>query len=152
VRELGFLYAGDPNTNTLRYVNPTTGAQVLPAVSAGFAAFCCNEEMQVYNGTLYHAHWSDNIQAINPTTGAVLQTYDQPQVVGLAQVGATLWATHWADRQVGTWIPATNTFLPVFTTPELAGALAYDPFAQILWVGQLGTDSRPVSELVPRHG
>ena len=134
----GFLYAGDPNTNTLRYVDPTTGLQVLPSVTAGFANFCCNEEMQVYNNTLYRDHWSDNIQAIDPATGAVLQTYAQPQVVGLAQVGAALWITHWSEQQVGTWVPATNTFVPVFTTPQLAGALAYDPSAQILWVGQLG--------------
>ena len=53
-------------------------------------------------------------------------------------VGSTIWSTHWNARQVGTWDPATNTFTPVFTTPQLAGALAYDPGAGILWVGQLG--------------
>src|SRR5258705_2232391 len=62
----GFLYAGAPESNTLRYVDPTTGTEVAPAVAAGFSATCCNEELQIFNGTLYHAHWNDNIQAINP--------------------------------------------------------------------------------------
>ncbi|TAK89974.1 MAG: PEP-CTERM sorting domain-containing protein [Burkholderiaceae bacterium] len=99
--------------------------------------------MQFAGGKLYHAHWVDNIQQINPVTGAVLATFDQPQVVGMALVGGTIWITHWANQQVGIWDPNTNIFTPVFNTPQLAGALAYDPSAGILWVGQLGGQILP---------
>jgi hypothetical protein len=132
----GFLYSGDPNSNTLRTID--YNGNLLTSVTAGFANACCNEEMQFSNGNLYHAHWSDNIQQIDPVTGAVIQTFAQPDVVGLAVVGSTIWSTHWNAQQVGTWDPGTNVFTPVFTTPQLAGALAYDPGAGILWVGQLG--------------
>ena len=132
----GFLYAGEPNTNTLRTIDYNGG--LLTSVAAGFPDSCCNEEMQFAGGNLYHAHWADNIQRIDPVTGAVLQTFDQPQVVGMALVGSTLWITNWGARQVGTWDPVTNTFTPMFTTPDLAGALAYDPDSGILWVGQFG--------------
>ena len=94
--------------------------------------------MQFANGQLYHAHYADNIQQINPATGAVIQTFARSNVVGLALVGGTIWMTNWDARQVGTWDPATNVFAPIFTTPQLAGALAYDPDSGILWVGQLG--------------
>jgi uncharacterized repeat protein (TIGR01451 family) len=49
--------------------------------------------------------------------------------------GGTLWITHWAAQQVGTFDPATNTFTPMFSTPSAAGGLAYDPSNNILWVG-----------------
>lgn len=132
----GFLYSGDPLTNTLRTID-YNGA-LLTSVTGGFPNTCCNEEMQFASGKLYHAHYADNIQQIDPVTGAVLATFSQPDVVGLALVGSTIWITHWSAEQVGTWNPATNTFTPVFSTPEFAGALAFDPVADILWVGQLG--------------
>jgi hypothetical protein len=133
----GFLYSGDPNTNTLRTIDYS--GNLLTSTAAGFPNnTCCNEEMQFFNGNLYHAHWVDNIQQIDPTTGAVLATFPQPQVVGMAQVGGQLWITHWANQQVGTWDPGTNIFTSVFTTPQFAGALAFDPSSNILWVGQLG--------------
>jgi hypothetical protein len=132
----GFLYSGDPNTNTLRTID--YNGNLLTSVPAGFANTCCNEEMQFSGGKLYHAHWSDNIQQINPLTGAVIQTFAQPDVVGIALAGSEIWITHWGAQQVGTWDPATNTFTPVFSTPSAAGALAYDPASSILWVGQLG--------------
>ena len=132
----GFLYSGDPLTNTLRTVDYNGG--LLTSVTGGFPNSCCNEEMQFAGGKLYHAHYNDNIQQIDPVTGAVLATFSQPDVVGLALVGSTIWITHWSAQQVGTWDPTTNTFTPVFSTPDLAGALAFDPVADILWVGQLG--------------
>jgi hypothetical protein len=132
----GFLYSGDPNSNTLRTIDYNGG--LLTSVAAGFANSCCNEEMQFAGGKLYHAHYSDNIQQIDPTTGAVIQTFAQDSVVGMALVGGTIWITNWGAQEVGTWDPLTNIFLPVFTTPDLAGALAYDPDSGILWVGQLG--------------
>jgi hypothetical protein len=132
----GFLYAGDPESNTLRTID--YNGNLLTSVTAGFPNSCCNEEMQFDNGNLYHAHWGDNIQQIDPGNGAVIKTYDQGDVVGLALVGSTMWATHWGAHQVGTWDPSSNVFTPVFSTPDDAGALAYDPGAGILWVGQLG--------------
>ena len=132
----GFLYSGDPNTNTLRTID--YNGNLLTSTTAGFPNTCCNEEMQFFGGNLYHVHWSDNIQQIDPTTGAVLATFAQSDVVGMAQVGSQLWITHWSTQQVGTWDPGTNIFTPIFSTPQLAGALAFDPSSNILWVGQLG--------------
>ena len=132
----GFLYAGDPNTNTLPTID--YNGTLLTSVSGGFPNICCNEEMQFADGKLYHAHYADTIQQINPSTGAVIQTFAQSNVVSLALVGGTIWITNWDAKQVGTWDPSTNTFAPIFTTPQLAGALAYDPDSGILWVGQLG--------------
>lgn len=132
----GFLYTGDPDTNTLRTID--YNGNLLTSVTGGFPGSCCNEEMQFANGNLYHAHWSDNVQQIDPVTGAVIKTFAQPDVVGLAVVGSTIWMTHWGAQQVGTWDPNTNTFMPIFSTPALAGALAYDPSSGVLWVGQNG--------------
>ena len=132
----GFLYAGDPLTNTLRTIK--YDGTLLTSVSAGFANNCCNEEMQFSAGKLYHAHYADVIQQIDPLTGAVIQSFAQPDVVGMALVGGQMWITHWAAHLVGKWDPATNTFTPVFSTPDNAGALAYDPDSGIIWVGQLG--------------
>lgn len=132
----GFLYAGDPNTNGFRTID--YNGNLLTSTTGGFPSTCCNEEMQFAGGKLYHAHYSDNIQQIDPVTGVVLATFDQPNVVGMALVGSTVWITHWSTQQVGIWDPVLNTFTPVFTTPEFAGALAYDPGSNLLWVGQLG--------------
>jgi hypothetical protein len=56
-----------------------------------------------------------------------------------------LWITNWAAQQVGTWNPGTNIFTPVFSVPDLAGALAYDPDSNIMWVGQAGGLVAPYS-------
>ena len=132
----GFLYAGDPNTNTLRTID--YNGNLLTSVTGGFPNSCCNEEMQFSGGKLYHAHWSDNIQEIDPTTGAVIQTFSVPQVVGMALVGNQLWITNWASQLVGTWDPGSNVFTAIFGVPDLAGALAFDPSSNIMWVGQAG--------------
>jgi PEP-CTERM motif len=139
----GYLYAGEPDANTLRTID--YNGNVLTSVTGGFPNTCCNEEMQFSGGNLYHAHWSDNIQQIDPVTGAVIATYDVPQVVGMALVGSQLWITNWATKQVGLWTPVTNVFTPVFTVPDLAGALAYDPESNIMWVGQAGGLVAPYS-------
>jgi hypothetical protein len=34
-------------------------------------------------------------------------------------------------QQVGIWDPATNTFTPVFTTPDLAGGVAWDSSSEL---------------------
>ncbi|MBV8774263.1 MAG: VPLPA-CTERM sorting domain-containing protein [Deltaproteobacteria bacterium] len=77
----------------------------------------------------------------------MIKTFAQPDVVGLADVGGTIWMTHWAAHQVGTWDPITNIFTPVFNTPDDAGALAFDPSSDLLWVGQLGGQIIPYSLL-----
>ncbi len=160
----GFLYAGDPNTNTLNTVS--YNGTLLSSVTGGFPNSCCNEEMQFAGGKLYHAHWSDVIQQIDPVTGALLASFNQFSVVGMALVGNTIWITDWNDKQVGTWNPNTNTFVPIFTTPDLAGALAYDASADILWVGQngglvlpydtagnlLGAGFNPIANLIASEG
>ena len=139
----GFLYAGTPNSNTLRTID--YNGNVLSTATGGFPNFCCNEEMQFSGGKLYHAHYSDNIQQIDPLTGAVIATFSVPSVVGMALVGTQLWITNWGNRQVGKWDPVTNIFAPVFTVPDLAGALAYDPDSNIMWVGQAGGLVAPYS-------
>jgi hypothetical protein len=49
-----------------------------------------------------------------------------------------IWISKWNAQQVGTWDPATNTFTPRFTTPDLAGGLAWDSKSKVLWVGLVG--------------
>ena len=139
----GFLYAGEPQANTLRTID--YNGNVLTTVTGGFANNCCNEEMQFSGGKLYHAHYGDNIQQIDPVTGLVISTFSVPNVVGMALVGNQLWITNWDNRQVGTWDPVTNIFTSIFTVPQLAGALAYDPESDIMWVGQSGGLVAPYS-------
>lgn len=142
----GFLYAGDPLSNTLRKIDYS--GNLITSISAGFSPCglsedCKNEDM-VFDGTkLYHAHWSTtsppgNIQIIDPVTGAVLQTFDQDEVIGMTMVGTEIWISKWNPRQVGRWDPGTNTFTPVFSTPANAGGLAYDAGSNVLWVGLQG--------------
>lgn len=66
---VGFLYAGDALSNSLRTID--YDGTLLTSISAGFASGCCNEEMVVATGseivgtgTLFHAHYSTNIQLI----------------------------------------------------------------------------------------
>ncbi len=139
----GFLYAGDPGSNTLRTID--YDGNLLTSITAGFPNSLFNEEMQFVGGDFYHAHYNDVIQQIDPTTGAVLATFQQGDVVGMALVGNTLWITHWSGRQVGTWDPGTNIFTPVFSTPSNAGALAFDPINDIMWVGLQGGNVVPYS-------
>jgi hypothetical protein len=139
----GFLYAGEPSNNNLRHLD-YNGVQIGPTQTPGGIGgipngVCCNEEMQLFGGILYHAHWATEIERLDPVTGLpVAAPLAQSQVVGMAQVGGQLWITHWADKTVGTWDPGTNVYTVKFSVHDLAGALAYDPDAGILWVGQAG--------------
>ncbi len=137
----GFLYAGDPGSNTLRTID--YNGNLLTSIPAGFPNTRFNEEMQFAGGKFYHAHFSDVIQQIDPTTGLLLDTFQQPDVVGMALVGSTIWITHWSAMQVGTWDPGTNTFTLVFSTPSNAGALAFDPINDLMWVGLQGGNVVP---------
>jgi len=142
----GFLYAGDALSNTLRTIDYNGG--LLTSIPAGFLSGCCNEEMVVAigsevvgTGTLFHAHYlpgGGTIDLIDPITGAVVASYAQDEVVGMARVGTDIWISKWSPMQVGTWDPATNTFTLMFNTATQAGGLAYDEASDVLWVGRQG--------------
>jgi hypothetical protein len=129
-----FLYAGDPFSNAINTVS-YTGALLASTPITGMATGCCNEDM-IWTGTqLYHAQFNNGIQLINLSTGSIVSTQSQPDVVGMAFANGQIWITHWANQQVGIWDPLTNTFTSVFSTPTAAGGLAFDPTANIMWVG-----------------
>jgi hypothetical protein len=130
------LYAGDPFSDRINTVS-FTGQLLNTEHITGMATGCCNENM-VWTGTqLFHAQYNNGVQLINLGSGTITQTYSQPDIVGIAEVGAQVWITHWGAQQVGIWDPITNIFTPVFSTSAYgnAGGLAYDPVAQVLWVG-----------------
>jgi hypothetical protein len=154
----GFLYAGDPFSNTIRKIS--YNGSLLGTFVGGFTASCCSEDMIRVGKYIYHAHYPSAIEKLNRRTGALVQTYAQSDVVGMAMVtgGAAsskvlkrayssgqIWITHWGAGQVGTWDPATNTFTPQFSTPAVAGGLAWDAGNSVLWVG-LGGGS-----VIPYH-
>jgi hypothetical protein len=152
-----FLWAGQPEDvagvagNTLQKIGlnlpPTVLATVLPGTNS-FSSSCCNEQMVVFKGKLYHAHYSDVIQQLTIDSSGnseVAQTYSQSDVVGMASDGAKIWISKWSEAQVGTWDPSTNTFTPVFSTPSSAGALAWDLTNHVLWVGLEGGSVIPFS-------
>ena len=150
----GFLFAGQPLTvggfpgNTLRRID--FSGNLIASVLGGFPTACCNEEMALLGGSLYHAHFPDNIQELDPASGAVMQTFPQSDVVGMAVINNQIWISKWSGRQVGIWNPSNNTFIAVFSTntpvfgPSNAGALAWDPVDNVLWLGLQGGNVIPV--------
>ncbi len=132
-----YLYAGNPFDgviNKISYTGVLLGSISVPGIATG----CCNEDM-IWTGTkLYHAQYSNGIQQIDVTTGAVLSSQSQPDVVGMSYVGTDIWITHWGARQVGIWDPTTNVFTAQFSTPSNAGGLAFDAANGIMWVGLAG--------------
>ncbi len=152
-----FLWAGQPEDvgsvagNTLRKISlnlPPTVLSTVPPGSNSFSSACCNEHMVVFKGNLYHAHYNDVIQQLTIDSSGnseVTQTYAQSNVVGMASDGVKIWISKWDDRQVGTWDPSTNIFTPVFSTPDDAGALAWDLQNHVLWVGMSGGSVIPYS-------
>jgi len=147
----GELLTGQPEDvgaavgNTLRTltlgVPPQLKDTILPGPKS-FSATCCNEQMvRGPDGVDYHAHYDDVIQSIElgaAKKSQVIQTFPQTGVVGMASDGVNIWISKWTQRQVGTWDPTTNTFTPVFSTPNDAGALAWDTQNGVLWVGMDG--------------
>ncbi len=140
-----FLYAGDPNSNTLQRIDFNGNA--LSSVTAGFPNTCCNEDMafDAAGNVLWHANNSETtpptggeIDKLDPTTGALITAYPLSDVAGMTLVGNTIWITQWSAQKVGTWNPSTNTFTMKFATPANAGGLAYDSVNGILWVGLQG--------------
>jgi hypothetical protein len=152
-----FLWAGQPEQvgsvvgNTLRKISvtlPPTVLATIPPGSDSFNAACCSEQMVVFKGQLYHAHYDDVIQQLTVDSSGnseVTATYAQTDVVGMASDGAKIWISKWSEEQVGTWDPTTNIFTPVFSTPNSAGALAWDLTNHVLWVGMTDGSVIPYS-------
>jgi hypothetical protein len=142
-----FLWTGQPEEvgsvvgNTLRKISaalPPTVLATIPPGSNSFSSACCSEQMVVFKGNLYHAHYDDVIQQLYVDASGnseVQQTYPQTDVVGMASDGTKLWISKWSEQQVGTWDPASNVFTVIFSTPYDAGALAWDLQNHVLWVG-----------------
>jgi hypothetical protein len=69
----------------------------------------------------------------------------------MALAKGDIWISRWDSREIGIWDPATDTFTVQFdldtVAPELrnAGALAYDPVNEIMWVGTQGGLVTPFS-------
>jgi hypothetical protein len=134
----GFLYAGQAVTNHINEID-YNGNFIGPGVNAAIPAACCNEELQLVGNVLYHAHYSTEIERLDPVTGAALAPpLPQGDVVGMANVAGQVWISKWGARTVGRWDPITNVYTPVFSTPNNAGGIAFDPDSNILWVGMLG--------------
>jgi hypothetical protein len=134
----GFLYAGTPEANHINEIdyNGNIVGGFNAAVPSGS---CCNEEMQLVGNVLYHAHYLDEIERLDPVTGAaVAPPLPQADVVGMANVAGVVWISKWNGRSVGTWDPTTNIYTAKFSTPTNAGGIAFDPNSNILWVGLQG--------------
>jgi hypothetical protein len=139
----GFLFAGTPQLNQFHRLNFNGG--LISSINApGIPnTGCCNEEMIFdTNGNFYHVHFADVIRQINPVTGAQIGIpFPQTDVVGMALIGTEIWISKWGGRSIGTWDPATNTYTQMADLNGVGqgtnvGALAYDPFDDILWVGR----------------
>jgi hypothetical protein len=141
----GYMYAGTPGLNNLNKID-YSGNLISSINAPGIPnSGCCNEEMLLVGNTLYHAHYSDVIRALDPVTGVQTGIWAQSDVVGMAIANGEIWISKWSGQQVGKWDPNTNIFTPVFSTPFLGGALAFDPFNQIMWVGMGGGQVTPYS-------
>ncbi len=136
----GALYSGDPLTNAHNVLN-FDGSLVSTIAGPLDNNSCCNEDLAVdpATGNVWRADWVEGpLFEYNPVTGAVVNSYNQTDVVGATFVGNTLWITKWSAQLVGTFDPNTNTFTPMFSTATNAGGLAYDAANNILWVGEQG--------------
>ncbi|MGA2695782.1 MAG: hypothetical protein ABSE92_06955 [Terriglobales bacterium] len=153
----GYVMSGQPEAvgssvgNTLRALGEFPPPHIVKTILPGddsFSPDCCEEQMVMApDGSFYHAHYSDVIQKLALQSGEseVLQTYNQPDIVGMASDGKQIWISNWDGKEVGTWDPTTNVFTPVFSTPDNAGALAWDVTNGVLWVGMEGGAVIPFS-------
>lgn len=152
----GKLLTGTPQNNTLNTVS-FDGILLNSIAASGIPNnACCNEEMlfvpQAGGGQkLYHANWSPSldgnagIREIDPLTGVQLNYFAMTDVVGMALINDEIWISRWSAKEIGIWDPNTNTFNVQFDLDDLgltglgnAGALAYDPFEEVLWLGSQG--------------
>jgi hypothetical protein len=142
----GFLYAGSAIRNDFLKID-YNGNLITAGTSPGYKNACCNEDIAYdpATNTVYRGEYSTSIVAVNGTTGALINTYAQADVVGMAHVGGQIWISKWGGREVGTWDPTSNTYTTKFSTDGVGGVdgntggLAYDPFDNILWIGFEGT-------------
>jgi len=140
----GFLFAGSAVQNNFLTID-YNGNLLTSGTSAAYKTTCCNEDIAYdpLTNTVYRGSWSTSIVAVD-TTGALIASYVQTDVVGMAHVNGQLWITKWSGREVGTWDPLTNTYTKEFDTDGVggvngnAGGLAFDPDNQILWIGFSG--------------
>jgi hypothetical protein len=141
----GVLYAGSAvldNFLTIDY----DGNLLTTGTSAGYKTTCCNEDIAYdpLTNTVYRGSYSAAIVAVNGTTGALISTDPEEDVVGMAHVNGEIWISKWRGREVGTWDPLTGLYTKKFDTDGAggingnAGGLAFDPDNQILWIGFQG--------------
>jgi hypothetical protein len=141
----GFLFAGSAVRNDFLTID-YNGNLLTSSTSAGYKNSCCNEDIAYdpNTNTVYRGEYNSSIVAVNGTTGALINTFAQANVVGMAYVNGEIWITKWEDREVGTWDPSTNTYTKKFDTDGVGGingntgGLAFDPFDNILWIGFQG--------------
>jgi hypothetical protein len=149
----GVLLTGTPQANALNTVD-FDGNLVSTIAAPGIPnGPCCNEELlfvpqEVGPDKVYHAHFSDVIREIDPSTGEELDVFEQTDVVGMALVNGQIWISKWGPRQIGIWDPGDNSFTVQIDNAALndlgnTGALAFDPFEQVLWVGSVGGQVTP---------
>jgi len=141
----GILYAGSAILNNFLTID-YNGGLLTTGTSAGYKLTCCNEDIAYdpATNTVYRGSYSTAIVAVDGTTGALIATSAQADVVGMAHVNGQIWISKWSGREVGTWDPLTNTYTKKFDTDGgggingNAGGLAFDPDNQILWIGFQG--------------
>ena len=141
----GVLYAGSAVQNNFLTID-YNGNLLSSGTSAGYKTTCCNEDIAYdpLTNTVYRGSYDTSIVAVDGTTGALLATYAQTDVVGMAHVNGQIWISKWSGKEVGTWDPLTNIYTTMFSTNSggtanrNAGGLAYDVDDQILWIGFQG--------------
>ena len=86
----GFLYAGSAIRNDFLTID-YNGNLLTSSTSAGYKNSCCNEDIAYdpATNTVYRGEWSTQIVAVNGTTGALIQSYNQADVVGMAYESAS---------------------------------------------------------------
>jgi hypothetical protein len=163
----GFLYSGDPNSNVIRRIS-YNGRLLRTTVAAFPPTCCSEDMVLdgrfLYHAHYpsaiekLNARTGALVQTFPQAVGVVGMTFvdddddDDGDRHKYRRFDSTaslawfhhdnddrqIWVTRWAARQVGTWDPATNAFTPRFTTPDLAGGLAWDSGRKVLWVGLRG--------------
>ncbi len=155
----GKLLAGTPLANPLNTV-AFDGTLISSITASGIPnGSCCNEEMlfvpQAGGGSkFYHAKYGavGGIREIDPVTGNLIAYDPLTDVVGMALVNGEIWITRWANREIGIWNPLTKVFTVQFDLDLVglgglgnAGALAFDPGNQVLWLGTQSGRITPLS-------
>lgn len=148
----GKLLTGTAEANILREVGfdgTDLGSFAAPGIpNSG----CCNEELLFVptptGDKLYHANFGTGIRELD-AAGNALSFAPRPDVVGMALVNDEIWITEWSAKNIGIWDPSTNIFDVKFNISAFglgnAGALAWDPFDEILWIGSQGGAITPFS-------